>query len=363
MNYIDKKNTHAFENNLDSFENYQNYMGNNQKTTGIFTMKKDALTRKEKSQVKAIFQNSQEQNSILWQDVISFDNEWLKEVGVLSDGFVDEKKIKQATRNAMSEMLKKEGMEDSAFWSGAIHFNTDNIHVHVATVQTKYFRERGKRKPKTIALMKSKIVNSLMDRSKENEKLNDFIRNQVISKKREDDILSMKNRIVNRDLVKQFKKIHSMLPEDKRLWAYGMNGISNIRPELDKFTQMYIQKHFATEYKEFREQLETEVELFKRTYGNRTKAAQYRETKLNDLYKRVGNTVLKEIKAYDKHLKEQALSHKQTNLQNKIRINRDLNEVFYRINKKMNDDLQHYKNQREFEQLQREKEYEQEYRE
>ncbi|WP_268398117.1 relaxase MobL [Bacillus sp. T17B1] len=76
-------------------------------------------------------------------DVISFDNEWLQENGVLKDGFMDEQKMKQATRNAVNEMIRKEGLSDSAIWLAAIH--TDNIHVHVATVQTNNFRERENR--------------------------------------------------------------------------------------------------------------------------------------------------------------------------------------------------------------------------
>lgn len=359
LDYMDRKNTHSFENNLVNFENYQDYMGNEEKSTGIFTMEKDALTKEEKLQLKEAFKNSQEQKSILWQDVISFDNEWLKECGILKDDFVDEKKLKQATRNAMSEMLKKEGLEDSALWSAAIHFNTDNIHVHVATVQTKDFRERGKRKPKTITAMKSKVVSSLMDRSKENQLLNDFIRNQVISQKRQDDMMSLQNRIVNRDLVKQFKKIHSMLPEDKRLWQYSMNGIANIRPELDKFTQMYIDRHFKQEYKDFTKQLDKEVEIFKRTYGNNSRAEQYRETKMNDLYKRMGNTVLKEIKQYDYNLKNEAFQ-KENPFVKKIKVNKELNDAIYRLDRAMNDNLAHYKNQREFEKMQQEKEYENE---
>jgi hypothetical protein len=77
---------------------------------------------------------------------------------------------------------------------------------------------------------------------------------------------------------------------------------------------------------------------------------------MNDLYKRMGNTVLKEIKQYDSDL--QSAAFKKNSAFKKIKVNKELNEVFYRMDRAMNDNLDHYKNQREFERLQQEKEYE-----
>lgn len=351
---MDRKNTHSNEND---FQNYQDYMSNEEKSTGLFTSSNDKLSEKEKEDLKSLFEQSQQKGSILWQDVISFDNEWLQENGVLKNGFMDEQKMKQATRNAVNEMIKKEGLSDSAIWSAAIHYNTDNIHVHVATVQTKNFRDRGKRKQKSIDSMKSKVASTILDRSKENEKLNEFIREKVVKTKRDDDLLSLKNRVVNRDMVKQFKKIHSMLPEDKRLWAYSMNGIKNVRPEIDKLTDMYIQRHFKNEFKEFEKQLGKKVQLYKRIYGDTKKAEQYKETKMDDLYKRMGNTILKEVKKYDYELKSAARSEPKNKFE-KIKRERAINNFIYTIDRGMNDDLQHWKNQREFERMQQEKEHE-----
>lgn len=352
LNYMDRAEASSEKSN---FENYQDYMGNEEKSTGLFTAEKDELSNEEKNKYKEIFKRSQEKGSILWQDVISFDNEWLKENGILKENFIDEKKLQQVTRSAVNEMLKKEELTDSAIWTGAIHYNTDNIHIHVATVQTKNFRERGKRKLGSIDSMKSKVVNQIMDRSKQNEKLNDFIRNEVIKGKQTDKIMTLKNRVANRDMVKQFKTIYEMLPEDKRLWKYNMNGISNVRPEIDKLTTMYLEKNFKTEFKEFKDQLDKEVDLFKKTYGDSKKAEQFKETKMDDLYTRMGNTILKEVKEYDKKQKE--LPRKEGKV-NSFHFKRALNNTVYHMNRYMKDDLQSMKNQRAYEELQRQQEYE-----
>lgn len=356
LNYMDRKNTHAHENELLEYETYQDYMENEEKSTGLFSSNNDSMNEKEKEYMKNLFENCQDRGSILWQDVISFDNEWLKESGIMTDSFIDEKRLKQATRKGVNEMLKKEGMLDNAKWTAAIHYNTDNIHVHIATVQTSNFKERGKRKLGSLDAVKSKVINNLIDKSKDYEKLNYFIREQVISKKREDDILSIKNKVLNRDLVKQFKHIHQLLPEDKRLWKYNMNGIADTRKEIDKFTTLYVERHFKKEFEDFKMTLNKEVENHKKLYGDSEKAEKYRDTKMTDLYTRMGNAVLTEIKQYDKNSNSiKDVSQSKTNA---FKEQKEFKDVFYSINRVMKNELQSYKNQNEFERLQREKEME-----
>lgn len=352
LNYMDRKDTHAHENEFLEYETYQDYMANDEKSTGLFSENNDSLNENDKEYMKKLFENCQDKGSILWQDVISFDNEWLKENGIITDSHVDEKRLKQATRRGINEMLKKEGLSDTAVWTAAVHYNTDNIHVHIATVQTSNFKERGKRKQGSLDSVKSKVINNIVDKSKDYEKLNFFIREQVISKKREDDMLSLKNKIANRDLVKQFKHVHHLLPEDKRLWNYNMNGIADTRKEIDKFTTMYIEKHFKKEFGEFKKTLDKEVDNHKKLYGDSEKAEKYRDTKMNDLYTRMGNTVLKEIKEYDKN------SSSVLTKPNLFKEQKDFKDAFYRIDRVMKNEVQNYKNLNEFEKLQKEKEME-----
>lgn len=352
LNYMDRLETHTKKNN---YESYQDYMSNEEKSTGLFTKEKDSLSRDEKEKYKEIFKTAQEKGSILWQDVISFDNEWLKEMGVLHEKGIDEKKLKDVTRSSVNEMLKNEKLLDSSIWTAAIHYNTDNIHIHIATVQLNNFRERGKRTPKSISKMKSTVVNKIMDRSIENKKLNQFIRDDLVKSKRENKIVSLKNKIVNRDMVKQFEKIYSMLPDDKRLWKYNMNAINNVRPEINKLTDMYIEKNLKKEFKDFENQLNKEVEIYKKTYGNDSKAERYRETKMKDMYTRMGNAILSEVREFDK--KKNYVPRKNKGI-NTFYIRKEMNNSMYLLNRYMKDNLQNMKNQRAFEELQHEQEYE-----
>lgn len=344
IDYIGRTQTKLHQNELRS---YQDYMSDNEKSTGLFTNYEDNLDEKGKQHIKNIFDVADKQNSILWQDVISFDNQWLKDNGILQENYVDEKRLKQATRLAVNEMLKKEKLIDSAIWTASIHYNTDNIHIHVATVQVKDIRARGNRKQKSLDVMKSKFANAIDDRSLENKQLNSFIRDKLVAYKKNDDLTSLKNRIINRELTKQFKYIHSLLPEDKRTWRYNMNGIAQTRIEVDKLTDMYIDKYFKEDFKNFNKQLDNEVEFYRKMYGG-TKADKYRETKMKDLYTRMGNAILTELREYD--YKINGIAQRNTP-KNKLIEQRDLNNFMYQINGHMKDELQSYKNQRAYDEL------------
>src|SRR5699024_1701700 len=146
----------------------------------LFTSSKDRLDGKEKQTVKEQFQLAQQNESPMWQDVISFDNEWLAKQGLYDEAThtVDDTKIRSIVQETMQAMLQAEGMQQSAVWTASLHYNTDNIHVHVATVETHPTRERmnvldkdsntwheeyrGKRKPKTLDKMKSKVANNIL---------------------------------------------------------------------------------------------------------------------------------------------------------------------------------------------------------
>lgn len=133
-------------------------------------------------------------------------------------------------------------------------------------------RKRGKRKPKSIELMKSKVIHSLADRTKEQEKLNAFIRDELVAHKRNREISTLPNRVLHPELVRQFKNIYERLPKDKRQWRYNMNGMQPLREPLDRLTDRYIDTYFKQEFRTFNEQLEQEVSFHSRSYGDTEKA-------------------------------------------------------------------------------------------
>ena len=65
-----------------SYTGYQNYMDNPEKSQGLFSADKLSLSPEEKRWFKELFQTAQDNGSLLWRPIISFDNKWLAENGL-----------------------------------------------------------------------------------------------------------------------------------------------------------------------------------------------------------------------------------------------------------------------------------------
>ncbi|EHK2357481.1 hypothetical protein JJB52_15035 [Clostridium perfringens] len=354
IDYIDRSEA-TRKKNFDKYSAYNNYMGNPEKIGSLFTKDKHSLTEKEVKKLKKDFDKAQLNGSNMWQEVFSFDNEFLEANGLYDseNGALDEEKIQEATRRAMEELSKREGFKDLT-WSASLHYNTDNIHVHIASVEINPSRERGKFKPRTLYNMKSSFVNSLLDKQKDLDKINSLIRDNLIQGKKE---MSFKEDIEMRKMVKEIVK---KLPSDKRQWHYNYNSMQEVRPLIDNLTKYYIETYKKDEFKELVDRLEKEDKFYKEVYGKRkVETTTYKDNKIQDLYTRMGNTILKEIKEY---VKEEDLKSQKKfeNLQEKWERNRNIiitKQGISMMKKSLNDDINSMKNQREYEKLQNSIEY------
>ncbi|MGG0341305.1 MobP2 family relaxase [Priestia megaterium] len=344
-----------------SFSLYQDYMGNPDKTSSLFTDKYDRLTEEQKAKLKESFEEAQKNNSIMWQDVITFHNPWLQEQGIYDarTHTVDERKLMYVTRQAMSKMLERERLNESAVWSAAIHYNTDNIHIHVATVEPNPTRSRGKRKPKTLDVMKSTVVNQIRDRGKNQDRINHLIRKEMVGQKKQDSSFAWRNR----ELKPLFLMVYNHLPQDKRQWQYSYNTIKPLKPYIDTLSEKYIKKYHQKEYQQLIKNLDKEVKELKRAYGEGTRDKgryeNYKQTKIDDLYKRMGNAFLQEMKAYDRKQQDvkRLLDRKQSGNQT-VRYKQHVPVHFSlrKIEKAFKSEYESWKNQQHYERMQRETE-------
>lgn len=81
ISYIDRSEAKRNE-KLSEYNLYNDYMDNPEKTTGLFTEDKTELTYKDKKILKETFRSAQDNGSLMWQTVISFDNRWLEKYGL-----------------------------------------------------------------------------------------------------------------------------------------------------------------------------------------------------------------------------------------------------------------------------------------
>ncbi|EGI2115162.1 hypothetical protein FH832_003233, partial [Listeria monocytogenes] len=272
------------------FTFYQDYLANPDKTSSLFTDQSDGLNEEEKRNLKQVFETAQANNSIMWQDVITFHNPWLEEQGLYDSRrhTVDEKKVMDITRKAVNDMLKREKLNGSAVWSAAIHYNTNNIHIHIATVEPHPTRERGMRKQGSLDAMKAKVVNQMTNRRENQKKINDLIRKDMVDHKKKDSSLAWRNR----ELKPLFLLVYNYLPQDKRQWQYSYNTLKPLKPYIDTLSEKYIQKYHPKEYQQLMKTLDGEVNELKKAYGegkvNQYRYKNYKQNKIDELYKRMG---------------------------------------------------------------------------
>lgn len=336
------------------FSSYNEYMRHDQKSNALFNDSEDHLNDEKVALVKEAFKLAQARGSILYQDVISFDNAWLQEHGIY-DGKtkdVDEKKLKSITRFAMIEMKENSGLGSNVVWSGAIHHNTENIHIHIATVNlSPSENQRGKRKLKTLERMRSIYVNHIMDRTEQRQKLNDLIRKEMVGKKK----ARTHSLAYDRSFRKTFLSIYKQLPKNKRNWNYGYETINSIKPELNQLTKKYLDMYHPKEINEFHQRLDEEVSVLRRTYGEgeAKRYDEYKTNKINDLYQRMGNAFLQEMKAYDNQIKTINQKHSPRSKKHTFQRNVSIKNVKYRMDRLFQSEMQSQQNQHAYERMQK----------
>ncbi len=306
IDYLDRDEAQR-NNAIETYNLYHDYMGNPEKTTGLFTADLDELDAGQKKDLKHVFDVAQENGSVMWQTVISFDNRWLEQNGLYDSqrNILDERKIKEVARMAVNRMLEKEGL-GNAVWSAAIHYNTDNFHVHVATAEPYPMRElmmyqgnleiRGKFKLKNIEACKSSVVNEIMQTREMNLLINRIIRQDIVKAKESHRLAE------DPDIRKKFLQLYNSLPNVAGNFQNYNNGAMNrCRPLVDEISKAYLEKYHKEEYTNFLDILKRQSDLYSQAYGRYDRS--YEESKKTDLMERLGNAVLKEVKEYGKRIR------------------------------------------------------------
>lgn len=357
IEYIDREQAVRAE-HFTEFSLYNDYMANPDKTSALFTADCDRLSDEQKSQLKNSFSAAQKSGSLMWQNVISFDNRWLCQNGFYNavTGELKEDKIVELTRSAMDVMAEKENMTDTIIWSAAIHYNTDNIHIHIAAVEYTPTRDiirsgvfagqqRGKLKLSTLRSMKTAAMDKLFDREKEHIRITNLIRQGIVAGTNKDELSS------DRKMRRQIECIISRLPKNKSLWKYNNRAVKPVQPLINELTNMYIRKYHKKEYRQLTQKISEEQQFLTEAYGKGSeKAAKYSENKMIDLYTRMGNTILDQLKDYrvTPNRKSKYVSEKN---RRKPQLNRS--DDLYRLKKALKKDWESIKNQQYFESLQR----------
>lgn len=356
VSYIDREKAtrQSQQNRFNIFSHYMDYMDNDAKTvadqsqtlekvSALFTKDLDVLSGVAKKEVRKVFRLAQDNGSNMWQTVISFDNVYLQRQGLYDEktGVLNEAQLRQAARKAVGRMLQREQM-DNAVWTGAFHYNTDNIHIHIAIVEpepmrqqrvyTKYVRNKdgeylrdseGNKVPMRDAagqIITRKAYKGFIKKSSI-EALKSVLRAEIeqnreayrsITKLLREDILGglkTKTLLDIPEFTDRMLDLHKALVSShvpRRYWNYNQHRLAEVRSAIDALSDLYLQTFHADDYQRFLLEIEMEAERQTGTYGGTDNP--YVENMLygkEGLYARLGNTILRQIASYDKELKTQ----------------------------------------------------------
>lgn len=288
---------------------------------GAFSSRKKNVTKDDIEKIKKDVIEAQQNNAVMFQDVVSFNNDFLIKQGYYDPETekINEDVLYEAVSNMAKTCIEKEDLKD-AFWFSTIHRNTDNIHIHFTMMERKNTREmmewdgelqaRGKRKPKTLDDMKHSFGNTLLNLKNEyaeiskirtdlpkiyqqdfKEKLLDmYFNNQHLDNKKEN-----KDNEYEEWLSESIEELKKEIPANTR----GYNELpDSTKEKIDQVTLQMTKDNSMR--KEYFKQVNNIDETLRETYGDSHKSGSYYKGREQVLNERLGNSLVREIKKMKK---------------------------------------------------------------
>ena len=271
---------------------------------GYFTSEKEIIRNEDKADIRKKIRECAMSGSIMWQPIISFDNNFLKKMKGYdpTTGYLDEAGLRKASHKMMDYLEKKEGL-NPIYWTAAIHRNTDNIHIHYALVEQANSRKlqkykgieepRGKFKQSTLDGMKSTFANSFF-------KTTDLLRdlNEARQHLTKSVTTAFKESITQPSFQNNLNKFVQNLPNERKKWRVGsLNKIQ--KDDLNKLVDQVMLDD--PEYGNWTKLFTTYRDYYESLYGhskNNKKNIAYK--KWLDMRSRVGNALLSDLRRMDK---------------------------------------------------------------
>ena len=276
---------------------YLDYAGNEEKSSGAFSSK-GLLTPKEKKEIREGLKNTKAQ---IWSCLLSFEEQFGKEH---LKSWLDAKEI---IEKEFPKFLKENNIRyDNIVWFAGMHENTDNRHIHICFFEKEPLRITSRSKEprfhegtlKRISMENLKIrVEQRMSGIEYDIKSS---RNEIISKSEE-----YLNQAVNSSVAfdKTVKEkligLYRRLPNGN--FGYESHKLDAYRDEIDDITTHYLMNdakatnQYVNLLRKLSESDRKTKELCEAQhidYKPHMKAEKFRK----DLYRRIGNRILKHIR-------------------------------------------------------------------
>lgn len=250
-------------------------MNDGDKAEGLFDLANDLLSEEQILEYQKLFDRSQAKGCPLQREIISFDMAYLESEGILIAGVVNQDKLREATRNAMTALIKNSQLQQqpgNQYWIAAIHQNTDNIHIHVAMSEYEKVERRF-----------DKLSEEALDKAKTS--IHRTLSGDVLSKELSElwkHKLEPKMTFDSSATIQTIKKLIPEIPEGYT--QYNRKKYSHLKPLLRKAIQdiFFQSTNLNSIWQEYLSKLEQYSESLKIAYGE-DKRELWQQAALNKL--------------------------------------------------------------------------------
>lgn len=285
--------------NEQEYKDFLDYMKNDEKSKGAFDTEHDLLTHEQLNDYRTQEMTARENGCPKYSGVISFNNEFLRNNGILVGSNIDYIKLKNVARNGINKMIDKSDKlsADNINWIGAIHENTDNIHIHFAMYPLERTTRRNHKdknqdciEQDAIKTLKSTIANGIINQTHTPEITR--IKREILFPQLSDAMGDAEKMLL--ELADKFPSNIAMQYSNHRMKPFQreidkcVDEIIGSDPELKKSFDLYVSSlgMMDRQYQDF--------------YGDESQALTYSEHQMEDFYNRAGNILLKHIKEMKK---------------------------------------------------------------
>lgn len=184
-----------------------------------------------------VIQKAYDDGHSVQKTILSFTEDYLKETGVVSKDFkhqgrgsykgkVDQLKLRESIMNGMDKYLTLSGFEAPKY-VGVIQMDTNYVHAHLATVDTKFSSERlmpdGTDRGKILERDKEVLRKGINDKLADMSHLNHYAEQVSVESS------NMRSYVEDYTMEKmnqnaQLQSVIAALPDDKSLWRHKTNN-------------------------------------------------------------------------------------------------------------------------------------------
>ncbi len=289
--------------------------------TSTFTQNNFNLNHDELNELKERVNNAAHNKNIMWKTVVSLSDDFLIREKIMDNAIdrnLDQRRLKKAVQKVMPNLLKKEGLNDSAEWWGNIHLRGDendkHVHIHLATFEEiskrqKWQSQNGYKRNQPKGVFKQKNLDSFKKEFLKESELKHsmviekelLIERQISERKIIDRLRQNKEKVLFKEQTNLLNTIYNVLPDNQKEWRAKSNAVTmkTANSLADKFIDNFLTADSVAmesdeKLKRINEQLQSK---YQKKYGLNQRTGDYsnRQSKLlkqqlvNELYRSLRN--------------------------------------------------------------------------